>query len=99
MRASRKISATIIFLTLLLGQSVFADIVINEVMYNLKTDSDDGREWVEITNTGSSAVAIATSTWRFFENNKNHELSLFQGSASIEVGGFAIIADDPQKFL
>ncbi|MES2087693.1 MAG: hypothetical protein V4467_01725 [Patescibacteria group bacterium] len=61
--------------------------------------ADGGREWVEITNVGLEAVTISTSTWKFLEGETNHKLSLFQGSPTILSGGFAVIADDPKKFL
>ena len=44
---------------------VYADLVINEVMYDLSgSDSSSGksREWVEIYNNGSSDVAIDAAT-------------------------------------
>ena len=75
-----------------------AQIEISEIMYDV-SGSDTGREWVEITNTGSGSVIVATSTWKFFESNTNHGLTLFQGGTIIPVGGFAVIADNPQKFL
>lgn len=81
-----------------LSQPVSAQIVLDEIMYDLP-GTDTGREWVEIANTGSGAVTIATSSWKFFEANTNHGISLFQGSLLIPSGGFAIIADDPNKFL
>lgn len=81
-----------------LSQPVSAQVVFNEIMYDL-TGTDTGREWVEIMNTGNAAATVATSTWKFFEANTNHSLSLFQGSLSIPSGGFAIIVDDPSKFL
>src|SRR3989338_4560071 len=90
---------TLILAGFIISQNVSAQIVVNEIMYDLKIGGDDGREWIEILNRGNESVLIATSTWRFFENNKNHELTLFQGSASIAPGGFAIIADNPKKFL
>ncbi len=99
MKLSKIIVAVFMCALISVGEVVSAQVVISEVMYDLKTGSDEGREWVEILNSGPSAVAVATSTWRFFENNKNHELSLFQGDALISDGGFAVIVDNPQKFL
>lgn len=90
---------TLVFAVFLISQNVSAQVVFNEIMYDLKVGSDDGREWVEIVNNGNESVQIATSTWKFFEANTNHSLSLFQGNLLIPVGGFAIIADDPSKFL
>ncbi len=75
-----------------------ATVIFTEVMYDLP-GADSGREWVEIYNDGSESVTIATTTWKFFEANTNHGLSLFQGSTVLVGGGYAIIADEPQKFL
>ena len=73
-----------------------AQVVINEIMYDLEgTDTD--REWIEVLNSGSSAVDL--SSWKFFEANVNHGLAISQGDASIPAGGFAIIADNTAKFL
>jgi len=97
MRFPRKNSFLLIAL-LLLPSFAFAQVVISEVMYNLKTGSDSGREWVEIQNVGGSPVTLATSSWKFFENDTNHGLSLVSGSETIAPGGFAVIASDSQKF-
>lgn len=99
MRFSRIIFVIAVLCLLLVGQTVFAELVLNEIMYDLKTGADDGREWVEILNNGASEITIATSSWKFFEGGSNHELSLYQGEALISPGGFAVIADNPQKFL
>lgn len=90
---------TIIGLSLFLSQPVSAQVVISEIMYDLQTGSDTGREWVEIANTSGSPITVSTSTWKFFEANTNHGLTLFQGSLTISAGGFFVIADDPSKFL
>jgi hypothetical protein len=58
---------------------------------------DDGREWIEIENTDSEAVDLLG--WKLFENNVNHGLSVSQGESTIPSGGFAVIADNSQKFL
>ncbi|MDO8482931.1 MAG: lamin tail domain-containing protein [bacterium] len=88
-----------IILTLLfIFQTASAQVSISEIMYDL-SGTDTGREWLEITNSGSGSVTVATSTWKFFEADTNHSLSLFQGSVVIPSGGFAVIVDNPQKFL
>lgn len=75
--------------------SVHAGVVITEIMYDLE-GVDTGREWVEIQNIG--AIADLTG-WKFFESGTNHGLTLMQGSASISQNGFAVIADNTEKFL
>ena len=71
-------------------------IVITEIMYDLP-GSDTGREWIEVKNNSSGDVDL--STYKFFENDTNHKLESFQGELILSYGSFAIIADDPAKFL
>lgn len=70
--------------------------VISEVMYDLD-GTDTGREWLEIWNNGSEAVDLAD--WRLFEADTNHKLVMAEGNSTLPPNGFAIIADDSQKFL
>ncbi len=75
-----------------------AGVTISEIMYDLP-GSDSGREWVEIVNDGSTAVDI--TGWKLFENNTNHGIATTSspGTFSISAGGYAIIADNTEKFL
>jgi len=73
-----------------------AQVIISEIMYDLP-GSDSGREWIEIENIGAEEVDL--SGWKFFEANTNHGLNLISGSALIPASGFAIIADNAEKFL
>lgn len=72
-----------------------AAVQITEVMYDV-SGADTGREWVEVTNTGSAALDV--SGFKFFEANTNHALTLFAGSGVLQPNASAIIADDPAKF-
>lgn len=81
---------------LLLPTRAFANVVIHEVMYDLDgTDTD--REWVEIRNTGAASVDVAS--FKLFEANVNHALTLVQGSTILAPGAVAIIASTPITFL
>lgn len=73
-----------------------AGLSINEVMYDLKTGSDSGREWAEIYNDGDSAVDAAT--FSFFEADTNHKLTSVEGGTNIPSHSFAVIVSDPKKF-
>jgi len=73
-----------------------AHVEITEIMYDLE-GGDSGREWIEIKNTGSEPLDL--SDWKLFENDTNHGLSLSQGAETLPPGGYAIIADNPTKFL
>ncbi len=64
-----------------------AEVVVNEVMYNLDDTSgpDAGREWLELYNDGPSPMTIiggvsGTSSWRIYQisssgTESNHTLS------------------------
>ncbi len=75
-----------------------AGVTISEVMYDVP-GSDAGREWVEVRNDGSTAVDLAG--WKLFENNTNHGIATTSsaGTFSIPAGGYAVIADNAEKFL
>lgn len=73
-----------------------AAVVIDEIMYDLE-GGDTSREWIEIANTGN--VPVDLTGWKLNEANTNHGIVISQGNAAIPAGGFAIIADNPEKFL
>lgn len=87
--------ATLVLLVGSLPQEVLAAVQITEVMYDV-SGSDTNREWIEITNTGSSAVDV--SGYRLYEANTNHALTLVSGSATLTAGASAVIVDDVAKF-
>jgi len=80
------------FLVVLLAGVVFGDVLINEIMYN-PGGSDEGHEWIEIY----SDEVVDLSGWKFYEDNKNHGLTLINGSWVVD--GYAIIADKWDIFL
>lgn len=76
--------------------SASASVIITEI-YADATGSDEGKEWVEVKNTGTSAIDIATIV--FVEGGQQHTLESVQGSASLAPGGVLIIVDDLSGFL
>ncbi len=76
---------------------IHAQVVINEVMYDLP-GADSGREWIEIKNVSSSPIDIVG--WKITDNNQNHKpCKPVQGGTSIIAGGYAIIVENSAKFL
>ena len=89
-----------IYILFLWPLNLNAQIIITEVMYN-PDGTDSGREWVEIYNSGSESVDI--TDYKLLENGTNHRLSAHNPSdvdnLIVNAGGYAIIADNPTKFL
>lgn len=85
-------------LLLFLPVSSFAQVVITEVMYDLP-GSDTGREWIEVYNTGETAVDL--SVYKFFEANTNHKIATttIGQNTQLAPGEAVVIADVPSKFL
>lgn len=79
-----------------LPASAFAAVDITDVMYDAP-GSDEGHEWVEITNKGTESVDI--SKYKFLEGGVNHKLTLATGSAVLVATASAIISNNPAIFL
>jgi hypothetical protein len=75
--------------------SAFAAVEITHVEYDVP-GSDDGREWVEITNKGAGSIDV--SKLKFREGGTNHKLTASSGSATLVAGASAIIAQDPATY-
>lgn len=78
------------------SEAQFYPIVINEIMYDLP-GSDDGREWIEVHNAGTTTVDIGE--WKFFEDETHHGLTAVQGTSVLPVGGYAVIVASSSAFL
>ncbi len=88
----------VLFLCLVFPCVSNAQVVINEVMYDLSNGSDSGREWIELKNGGTSAIDLTGS--KISDNNENHKaFKLVQGSLVLPAGGFGLIVENSQKFL
>ena len=76
--------------------SALAGLEFSEIMYDLKTGSDEGREWVEVYNNSPEAADL--SKLRFFEADTNHKIIFIEGSAELPPYGYAVVVDNPAKF-
>ncbi len=96
MTLSHKLTA-LLALPVLMGYplSTFASVQITEVMYDVP-GSDTGREWIEITNSGSTSVDI--SGYKLFEGDTNHTLVVVSGLTLLAAGSSAVIVEDSAKF-
>ena len=75
-------------LAVLLISYSFADIVINEIMYNPPEAGTDTNEYIEIYNSGISSVSL--SNWFFAQG----VLFTFPADAAISPNGYVIIAEN-----
>lgn len=77
---------------------VFGQLRINEIMYDIE-GTDSGREWIEIHNIGNTELDL--TNFYFRENEVNHKITKFEeyNSGPILPNGYAIIADNPAKFI
>ena len=75
--------------------AALAAISITEIFYDAP-DGDAGKEWVEITNTGSSAVTLSGLT--FFEGGVNHKLTPLLGGEVLQPGASAVIVQNQKTF-
>ena len=94
----QNIGKIIVALILIVPSAVSAQVVISEIMYDAPgTEGSGEHDWVEVFNSGASAVDI--NAYRFFEANTNHTLKLDRGSATLPSGGYAVIASATSTFL
>lgn len=77
----------------------FAQVVINEIMYDSPGADDD---WVEIYNSGSVPVTITTGSgngsWRFVDTSPHTLTPFIDGNNVLAPGSYAIITNDTAKF-
>lgn len=84
-----------LLLVTLLPLPALAQVTITEIMYDLSEGSDAGREWIEVY----AVESVDLSKLKLVESGSNHVIKVFSGGATIAAGHFAVIADNPEKFL
>ncbi len=94
-----KAARSALAVALLLAPAPALAVRFSEIMYDLPSPgSDDGREWIEIVG-GEAAIDLAS--WRLREGGINHKFATTSVTLSLALpaGAYAIVADDPEKFL
>ncbi|MDP2651896.1 MAG: lamin tail domain-containing protein, partial [bacterium] len=88
----------LILAVLFLPTFAHAAVIITEIMYDYPgTEGSGDHDWVEVYNSGQSAVNLGGST-RFMERGNNHILTSFEGSNIVLApGATAIIANNPTQ--
>jgi len=79
-------------------QAVYAEVIFSEIMYNPE-GTDSGREWIEVYNSGSDSVDLAN--YKLLENGTSHKIiaNTEDGSTILGSNAYAVIVDNPIKFL
>ncbi len=97
MNKARNVLLKLILISLFISFPTFlyAAVSITEIMYD-PAGTDDGHEWIEVYNSGES---FDLSKWKLFEGGSNHGISAYAGGSNLATGGYAVLADNPQKFL
>ncbi len=75
---------------------VYAQVVISEIMYDLK-GSDEGREWVEIQNSGTESLDI--TGWSLNDGSNHKSFTFVSGSKTVLAQGFAVLTQKPESLL
>lgn len=75
---------------------VSGGVKISEFMYDAP-GSDDGREWIEILNSGNEVATI--SEMKLVEGGSNHSIKSERGAAVLQPGAYAIISNDAKRFI
>ena len=75
---------------------VHAQVIVTEIMYDLKAGSDSGREWMEVYNAGASGVKL--TDWKLSESGTDHKIKAIAGGDTLPPGSYAVVVDNLEKF-
>ncbi|TKJ17473.1 hypothetical protein CEE44_02980 [Candidatus Woesearchaeota archaeon B3_Woes] len=89
-----------LIILILSSKTIFANIIINEIMYNPNQCSDTYCEWIEVFNNGPSSVNL--SGWKISDMksdlSKEYNRSIIMNQTNIPAGGYLIFAKKPVNF-
>ncbi|MEK7089825.1 MAG: PKD domain-containing protein, partial [Patescibacteria group bacterium] len=75
---------------------VAGGVQLTEIMYDAP-GSDDGKEWIEIYNSGGSNIAVVDM--KLSEGGVNHSIKSVRGSDALGPSAYAILASDGNQFI
>jgi hypothetical protein len=75
---------------------IYAEVIISEIMYNPYGSAETGREWVELYNTGASAVNIGG--WQFGDSQDGTWADAFPAGTTIGPQQTLIVTGDSASF-
>lgn len=90
-------NVVVLIASLLVTTPVFASIRIAEVLYDAVA-GDTGREYVVVTNEGSTAVDLATLTFSDRPDKRDRKLRPVRGTLVLSPGASAVIVSQPVQF-
>ena len=94
-----KIIAVGILAALTLPAYAHAALVITKIVSN-PPGANAGRQWVEVTNTGTDPIDLGAKNIRFFTTSGNHLIKAYgSGETVLPAGTVGVIAQDPMSFL
>ena len=76
-----------------------ADLIVSKIVYD-PAGSNARHQWIEIANTGPSAIDLSAKNIRLFDASGNHLIKPYAGGSSVlGAGEVAVIAQNPLTFL
>ncbi|MDR3548050.1 MAG: lamin tail domain-containing protein [Candidatus Pacebacteria bacterium] len=76
-----------------------AALIITKIMAD-PPGSNAGRQWIEISNTGTTSVDLGAKTIRLFTTSGNHLIKAYgTGGTVLSAGSVGVIAENPMSFL
>jgi hypothetical protein len=94
-----KYIALALFMASILPSYAQAQLVITKVMAN-PVGSNAGRQWIEISNTGTTSVDLGAKNIRLYTTSGNHLIKANTGSDTMLLpNSIGVIAENPMSFL
>ncbi len=88
-----------LLMAVILPAYVHAQLVITKVMAN-PAGSNAGRQWIQISNTGTTSVDLGAKDIRLYTTSGNHLIKEYaNGGTVLTAGSVGVIAENPTSYL